>query len=257
MVNTASDGVDGSTPSTATELLQVVLDELRVLVIAGVTLGVLIGGVGGRLAMYLLRVTSPDHVIGLPSDDGFRIGEFTVGGTYNLLAVGAAIGLVGAAVYKAVSHWLIGPRWFRHVTAGAASGAVIGSMLIHDDGIDFLLLKPTWLAVGLFIAIPAAFGLLIGPAVDAVTPRRPSSMSYRRWYAVPVVLLALFALFPPTLFIALISGLVLLVWIPARQSEPVSRWRRQPWYGLGIRAGWLAVAVAGLLVLLKDIREIM
>lgn len=66
------------------------LDRLRLLIVAGITTGVLVVGVGSRLAMFALRLTSPEHVRGITSDDGFVIGRFTLSGTYNLLALGAA-----------------------------------------------------------------------------------------------------------------------------------------------------------------------
>jgi len=41
---------------------------------SGAIAGALVGGIGGRLAMLLLRLTSPDAVTGMISDDGFEIG---------------------------------------------------------------------------------------------------------------------------------------------------------------------------------------
>jgi len=103
-----------------------VLEGLRVLVVAGIPVGVIVAGVGGRACMLLLRVTTGDDVDvdGLRSDDGFVIGRFTATGTYNLLLVGAVIGVIGAAAYRWVRPWLIGPAWFRHLTVATASGAV-------------------------------------------------------------------------------------------------------------------------------------
>ena len=46
-------------------------------VAAGAIAGLLVGGIGGRLAMLLLRLTSPDSVIGMRSDDNFEIGVLT------------------------------------------------------------------------------------------------------------------------------------------------------------------------------------
>ena len=53
-------------------------------------------------------------------------------------------------------------------TAFIAAGAVVGSMLVHSDGVDFRLLKPLWLAIGLFVALPALFAVAIGVGVDRV-----------------------------------------------------------------------------------------
>ncbi len=81
---------------------------LRVLVVGGVPLGLLLGGALLRLSMLLLRVTSPDTVEGLQTDDGFTVGEVTLGGTYDLVVLGGLLGLIGAAAYVLVSPWLIG-----------------------------------------------------------------------------------------------------------------------------------------------------
>ena len=145
-----------------------VSERLWVLIVAGIPTGVLVAGVGSRLAMLVLRLTSPDEVVGVTSDDGFEIGRFTLGGTFNLLMLGATVGVIGAAAYRAVAPWLLGPTWFRRCTVAAGTGAVVGSMLIHAGGIDFRVLTPTWLAVGLFVALPALFGAVIGVVVDRV-----------------------------------------------------------------------------------------
>ena len=152
-----------------------VTEQMRVLIVAGIPTGALVAGVGSRLAMLLLRLTSPDRVNGVISDDGFTIGTVTIGGTYSLVLLGAFVGIIGAGAYRLVAPWLIGPLWFRRVTTGLAAGAVVGSMLIHSDGVDFTLLKPTWLAIGLFIALPALFGVVIAVVVDSIS--RPDSWS--------------------------------------------------------------------------------
>ena len=80
------------------------LAELRVIIVAGITVGVLVAGFGSRLAMLVLRLTSSRFVRGAVSDDGFVIGRVTLGGTYNLLVLGAVVGVIGAGVYR-----LVGP----------------------------------------------------------------------------------------------------------------------------------------------------
>jgi hypothetical protein len=44
-------------------------ESLRVLVVAGVPVGVIVAGVGSRVAMFVLRLTSDESVIGVVSDD--------------------------------------------------------------------------------------------------------------------------------------------------------------------------------------------
>src|SRR6266540_187718 len=84
-----------------------VLAEMRVLIVGGVPVGVLIAGVGSRLAMLLLRLTSSHRVRGRLSDDGFVIGRVSLAGTYNLMVLGAAVGIIGAACYRLVALRLI------------------------------------------------------------------------------------------------------------------------------------------------------
>lgn len=226
---------------------------VRLLVVAGIPVGVVVAGLGSRLAMLLLRLTSPDAVRGVQSDDGFTIGRLTLAGTYNLLVLGAAIGIIGAAAYQWVRPWLLGPWWFRRLTIALGAGVVVGSMLLHADGIDFTVLKPTWLAIGLFIALPALFGLAIGPAVDRV--ERPGSWTTRgrkRW-ALPVVLVALF---PPTLFFLAFATAVFALWLVIRQLPAVERLRVTAVYGLVVRALWLIIATLGLIALVNDITAI-
>ena len=167
-----------------------VLERMRVLIVAGVTTGALVAGLVSRFAMMLLRVTSPDSVNGLQSDDDFTIGRFTLEGTYTLVVLGAIVGIIGFFVYRLVKPWLLGPHWFRRATLGIAAGVVAGSMLIHADGIDFTVLKPKWLAIGLFIALPALFAIVMGVMVDSVS-RSESWTARRPWrWLLPVIVLA-------------------------------------------------------------------
>jgi hypothetical protein len=203
--------------------------------------------------MLLLRVTSPDRVRGVISDDGFTIGQFTVGGTYSLLVLGAGVGIIGAGAYQMVAPWLIGPTWFRRLTTGLASAAVVGSMLVHADGVDFTLLKPTWLAIGLFVALPGLFGIFIGSAVDAVgKPNSWTAQGRRRWL-LPITLVGCF---PPTVLFLFFAFFALWFWVVADLGALTHDLRRIPLYSLAVRSIWLFIAVAGLVALVKDIEAL-
>ncbi|EGD44397.1 PE-PGRS family protein [Nocardioidaceae bacterium Broad-1] len=135
--------------------------------LAGGILGALIGGVGGRVVMYLLIRLSP-AADGVTSDDGFEMGRFTLSGSLNLVGVGMALGLVGAVLYLLVRWLLFGPWWFRVLSVTLASGVGVGNIIVHTDGVDFSLLQPALVSVLAFVAVPAAYGA----ALTVVAERR-------------------------------------------------------------------------------------
>ena len=139
----------------------------------GLVLGVLIGGVGGRLAMFALIRLNPD-MAGVRTDDGFPMGQFTVSGSLSLIAVAAIIGTIGGLVYAGARHLMFGPRWWQIASVVLSAGLTVGAMLVHTDGVDFNRLRPAGLAIALFVAIPAVYGLLLTTLADRrlAAPRR-------------------------------------------------------------------------------------
>ncbi len=131
---------------------------------AGAWVGLLVGGVGGRLAMLLLRLTSPDRVRGVESDDGFVIGQVTFD-TLNLLLACTFIGAAAGTGYwlfrSAVTH-----RRTRLVSWTVFCGLLGGAALVQDGGVDFGLLEPLSLAVSVFILIPLVAGAGIALLAD-------------------------------------------------------------------------------------------
>jgi hypothetical protein len=219
-------------------------------VLAGGVTGLVVGGLGGRLAMLVLRLTTGDAVHGVVSDDGFIIGQVTLGGTIGLCALGMAIGVLGGFVHRLVVPWLIGPRWFRRLTTAFGCGAVVGAMLVHRGGIDFTTLRPAGLAIALFVLIPALYGALIGPVQEACD--RPDSWVNRhrvRRVAAPILTIAVipFAL-PMVVFFFLLAW----AWGALRDTATVSWAASQPATGVIARAPWVAVVAVGVVDLVRD-----
>jgi hypothetical protein len=225
---------------------------LRIAVVAGVSAGILVIGLGSRLAMFVLRVTSPGFVVGMESDDGFEIGRTTLSGSYQLLALGAAVGVIGALGYIAVAPWLIGPGWFRRVTVGLTAGALVGSLVIVPGGIDFTFLEPTWLAVAFFVALPVLSGILLTLGVDLVaTPESWTGRGRAAWL-LPVVLLALV---PPAVLVlvpvvAIVAGL-----LPLRRLL-LQRLLGSRIGGLAVRGAFLVIPVLSFMALGQDLAEL-
>lgn len=138
---------------------------------AGVIAGIVVGGIGGRLAMLLLRLTSPDSAIGVISDDGFEIGVFsqrTLTLVRDTAALGGTFGALYAALRLAIPVRLRVPLW---TLFWACAG---GALVVKEDGVDFTLLEPALLAILLFVALPGA-----GAAATALLVERWSA--WRPW----------------------------------------------------------------------------
>jgi len=124
---------------------------------SGAIAGALVGGVGGRLAMLLLRLTSPDAV-GMISDDGFEIGVVSLDTAQLVLAMamlGGFNGVLYAALRGAIPTRLRLPLW------SVFSAALGGANVVHEDGVDFVFLEPAALAIALFVLLPGAAAAVV------------------------------------------------------------------------------------------------
>jgi hypothetical protein len=213
-------------------------------------LGLLVGGVGGRLAMMLLARLNPEAT-GITSDDGFRIGQFTVGATLQLLLTGTLFGLVGACVYALVRHLMIGPRWFQVASIAAGPAVVVGAGIVHSDGVDFVLLEPLWLAIGLFLAIPAVYAATL----TVVAERWLHEAAWAARVPLPLVAIPLLLLIP----LAPLLAAMVALWAV---GEGLRRHRRfgaalghpaLPWVA---RAGLAVVFVVALVDLAGETTEL-
>ncbi len=168
---------------------------------AGGLAGLVVGGIGGRLAMLLLRFTSPDFIRGLESDDGFIMGRFTFSNTLSLLLVTTVLGSIGGLFVVLGRPFL--PA--RYVLLGwpLAAGTIVGAIIVKSDGVDFNLLDPKVLAIAMFVAIPAAGAFLIVWLIQrwerwwwtdwkrttvATLPGLPSIVAFPIWIVAAVVM---------------------------------------------------------------------
>lgn len=216
-------------------------------VAAGAISGLLVGGVGGRLAMALLALTSPG-AHGVTSDDGFEVGTFTLAGTLNLLLIGSLLGAVGGGIYAVLRRLRLGRRWFDVSALAVGPGIVVGSMLVHTSGVDFHVLQPAWLAISLFVAIPAMYGALVATAAE-------------RWVASETFLFRLpapLAIAPALILLPLLPFAVLLVaaWLTLyalRHTERGESVLRHPGAAFAARMALAVVFVAGSVALVRDV----
>lgn len=219
--------------------LDVTLRRLRVGIVGGFFGGILVGGIGGRIAMLILRLTSTPAVRGLESDDGFVIGRISAA-TVFLLILTAMLGAGGGLVYLAVRTW-IPPRW-RAAVAAVVAGALGGAAVIDPIGLDFTALGPLPLAVAMFVLLPAAYGALMSVWVERRLAAEHPPSNVAVW--VPCVLFAFaIATTGPTGVAILTAAAV--AWILHRRVPVLGAvWTSEPvaWLGRALLAVVTAVA---------------
>lgn len=173
-------------------------------VVIGAVAGAVIGGLGGRLAMRILFLTTGDEVKGVTSDDGFEIGRFTFANSLGLVVVCTVLGVIAAMLYLLTQPFVA--RLGRGAVPAMAVfyGIVGGALMVNPDGVDFTALDPAALAIVLFVGICAGFGAAVSALVNrAEAHARDSS---RSWWLVGPPLVVL--LFPPLLLLTLVTSLV-------------------------------------------------
>lgn len=137
---------------------------------AGVVVGLIVGGIGGRIVMRLAALAVPGST-GAVTENGNRIGEITLGGTLGLAVLGLFVGLAAATIWVAVSPWIPGLRLRRAVLAMPIAVALGAPGLIDGDNPDFSVLGHDPVVVAMLVVLVALFGFLFA-VVDQWLDRR-------------------------------------------------------------------------------------
>jgi hypothetical protein len=204
-------------------------------VFGGMLWGAVVGGLGGRIAMFVLRLTSDDRIRGLETDDDFTIGSITTS-TFFLVVFTALIGAACGVAYLGGRRFV--PARFRPAASAALFGALGGALILKPGEFDFTAVDPPVLTVLFFVALPALFGLALGLDLErrlAVEPTRQ-----RPWYLLlPLVPLALVG--PVALGVAMLLALGYAVFHDAPRVQRV--WRSDPvlWVGRAVLGGAFAL----------------
>jgi hypothetical protein len=206
-----------------------VLRRFSAVSVAGALAGLVVGGIGGRLAMLLLARLNPE-AHGLVSDDGFVMGQLDPLATLNLLAAGTGLGLFGAAVYVVLRGLRTGPPWFQLLSLSVGPAVVVGEVLVHTDGVDFRVLDPVELAIGLFVLLPGVYVLVLVLLSDRWL--RPDSWWSRARPAAVAGTFLVWVLLFPLLPVLVALALLWLVQDAVRQTTTGRRllgWAGWPW----------------------------
>ena len=218
---------------------------------AGLLAGVGIGGIGGRLAMFVLRLTSDPSLRGLKTDDDFTIGVFS-GETAFLMFATAFLGVLGGLVYLVVRSWL--PVGGRPWLYGGLTAIVGGALVIRPNGIDFTLLEPLSLAVAMFIALPAAYGVVTSLLTERFLAAGSRFERWGVWLGGIPALVPLAALGPVGLALLILIAAVVLLGRAAPQIGSVWTTPTITWIG---RTTLVAIAALWSAELVRDTVEVL
>jgi hypothetical protein len=208
-----------------------ILREIAVGGIAALLTGIVVGGIGGRIVMRVATLLVPDAA-GLTTENGNRIGTFTLEGSFALLLFGGiAAGVVAASIWVIVRPWLPGARGTRMLASIPVAIAFGTSLLIEADNIDFAILHHDPAVVASLVILIA----IAGPAIVLVddwldrrlpaiaTGREPATVVYT--VVAAVGLLVTLAMTVPGMY--QIGGLLLVLPIAAVGLATLALWARR------------------------------
>jgi hypothetical protein len=160
---------------------------VAVIGLAGVTTGVLVGGLGSRVFMRIAGATGSEFARGRITEAGFRVGEITLGGTIALVVfVGIFVGIIGAVVYTAFRPWLAWAGRWRGVIFGVGLFAVgsATSDVMNPDNVDFFILGNDVANVATIVALFLLFGVVLEEVHRRLDRRIPDDGSATAVWAI-------------------------------------------------------------------------
>jgi hypothetical protein len=129
--------------------------------IAALIVGIVVGGVGGRLAMRLAAIAVPEST-GSFTENGNRIGAITVAGSLGIILFGGLfVGLVGAVLWVTVRPWIPGRTAVRAVLAMPVAVALGSFVLIQGENVDFEILGRQPVILGILVGLVMLAGASI------------------------------------------------------------------------------------------------
>ena len=153
--------------------------------LAGLVVGVVVGGIGGRLLMRVAALLEP-KATSLRTENGNVIGAITFDGTLALLLFGGLfVGVIIGALWVVIRPWLPRRPLVRALVAIPICVAMGTTLLIQDSNSDFLILRRNLVVVGALVGLVALVGpsMVVAESVlDRVLPtvrrRGPALIAY-------------------------------------------------------------------------------
>lgn len=132
--------------------------------LAGLVVGLVVAGFGGRVVMRLAAIVVPSAT-GQFTENGNRIGDITLAGSLGLiLFVGLVAAVFFGVVWVVISPWLPGTGVVKGLVAMPIAVALGAFGLIDSRNLDFLVLRRDPLVVAILITLVAS----IAPAMALI-----------------------------------------------------------------------------------------
>jgi len=134
------------------------------------------------------------------------------------------------------------------------TGLIGGAAIIRPGGIDFTRLEPLWLAVAMFVALPAAYGVATSLLGERFLREGSAILRSRPWLAALVFLLPIGLLGPTGIGVAIAA--LALAFLGPRAPVLGAIWGSAPVTWLG-RAALAAVVGIAFVELARDVSAVL
>ena len=192
---------------------------------AGIIVGFLVAGIGGRLVMRLATILH-EGTVGIFTEKGFVIGEIDLReSTAFLFFSGVGIGLLAGTIWVIVSPWLPGRGLGRASITAIAAMALGTPALVQRTNSDFEVFGHDPMVVGLLVGLVGLVGFSIALVDGALDARLPHPLGWIK---------------PSTTVYLVVTLIGLILILPIAIAFLLD----SPEYRAPIRAGW-ALAVVG------------
>jgi hypothetical protein len=225
--------------------------------LAGIIVGIVVAGLGGRLVMRVATMLH-ENTVGATTEAGEVIGHISLNGTLALMTFGGlGMGLLAGTIWVVVSPWIPGRGLARALMTAGAAIALGTPPLIQRTNIDFVILDHDPVVVAMLVGLVGLVGFsiaLVDGALDARLPHPRPGLTRSIVVYGAITLLGLFLILPVVLAIlldqseyeapirvgwalAIVGGCTLTWW--------VLRWRGRPEPPRALRvAGRVSLAIA-------------
>lgn len=174
--------------------------------LAGIIVGLLVAGLGGRLVMRLAAILHEDAT-GILTENGEVIGHITFEGTLALMVFGGlGMGLVAGTIWVIVGPWIPGHGLPRAIATALAAIALGTPNLIQRLNPDFVVLDHDPVVVALLVGLVALVGssiAFVDGALDSRLPRPGPGRGIATTIYTVITLMGLFLVVPVVVAILL------------------------------------------------------